>query len=59
MTSELTEDECRFILECLEYTRMNFEDTEYPSYELKKAQLDRLSSVQVKLRKIRDSCKSG
>ena len=54
MTSELTEEDCRFILECLEYTRMKYENTTYPSYEFKRAQLDRLSSVENKLRDIRD-----
>ena len=55
MKTQLTEEECRYLLECLKYTRASYEATEYPSYELKQEQLERLSSVEEKLRQIRDT----
>lgn len=54
MTDKLTREDCQYILWCLKHTRLAYESTEYPTYELKKAQLDRLSAVEEKLRKIRD-----
>ena len=54
MNSQLTKDECEFILACLKYTRLEYESTEYPNAGLRKEQFDRLSAVEEKLRKIRD-----
>ena len=54
MPSELTKEECKYILSCLEYTRLAYESTEYPTYEERRSRLDRLSAVQEKLRRIRD-----
>lgn len=54
MPDELSKDDCEYILECLEYTKRAYNSTTYPTHELRKAQFDRLSAVQEKLRRIRD-----
>jgi len=53
MTEQLTKADCDFILECFKYTRLAYESTEYPSYEFKKKQLDRLGEVEGKVRQLR------
>ena len=52
MPEDLTKDDCEYILSCLEYTRLAYESTKYPTYELRMEQFDRLSAVQAKLRRI-------
>ena len=54
MLKDLTKDDCEYILSCLEYTRLAYESTEYPTYEFRMEQFNRLSAVQEKLRRIRD-----
>ena len=53
MPDELTVQDCDFILECLEYAHRAYQSTEYPFYAQRQRQLDRLASVQNKLRNIR------
>ncbi len=55
MTPALNLNEIAFILESLNYTKLRFESTSYPSYDLKQEQLKRVEEIQVKLRKLRDS----
>ena len=57
MPEDLTKDDCEYILSCLEYTRLAYESTKYPTYELRMEQFDRLSAVQAKLRRIRNRYK--
>ena len=54
MSIELTRDDLAFILECLGHTRSAYEATKYPDYATKQNQLDRLSSLEAKLRELRD-----
>lgn len=55
MKEQLTKDDIDFILTSLEYTRMNFENTQYPTYELRQSQLQRVDSVKAKVRALRDN----
>ena len=57
MPDDLTKNDCEYILSCLEYTRLAYESTQYPSNEFRKVQFDRLSALQEKVRKIRDHFK--
>lgn len=51
----LTEDDIRFVLESLNYTKQRFESTSYPTPELRQQQLDRVNAVMAKIRVIRDA----
>ena len=51
---ELTKDDCDLILDCLNHTRSNYENYQYPTYELKQEKLNLLTAVEQKLRCIRD-----
>ena len=53
MTTNLTGEDIAFLLESLEYTKLKFESTEYPTYEFKREQIARVESVITKLRAIR------
>ncbi len=57
MTDEpqLTASEIEFLLTSLEYTRGNFDTTEYPTYGMKEERYAQLDQVKAKLRAIRDS----
>lgn len=54
MSNQLSLADLEFILTSLEYTRLNFESTQYPTYELKRSQLDRVDTVKSKIRALRD-----
>jgi hypothetical protein len=54
MSSQLTLADLEFILTSLDYTRLNFESTQYPTSELKRNQLDRVDTVKSKIRALRD-----
>ena len=54
MPDELTRKDCEYILSCLDYARLAYESTQYPTDELRKAQFSRLATLQKKIRKIRD-----
>ena len=55
MNEELTKSDYDFLLESLEYTRLNFESTEYPTYDLKREQFARLDALEAKVRALRAS----
>ena len=52
MPDELTRKDYDYILSCLDYARVAYESTQYPTNELRDAQLSRLAALQRKLRKI-------
>lgn len=53
---ELTLSDIYFLLECLDYSRMNIGGGSAP-YEVKKPKLEQLESVVAKLRALRDDMK--
>ena len=53
MENELTGEDIAYLLECLSYTRLAYESTEYPNYETKQMQLKRVTDVERKLRAMR------
>lgn len=53
----LTSDDCRFILESLDYTRQAFEAYRYPSEEIKAGRLQDVRDVILKVRALRDELK--
>ncbi len=50
---ELTSEDLSFILESLGYSKLRFESTEYPTYELKQRQMQRVESVIAKIRQLK------
>ena len=55
MTEKLTSADIAFILTSLDYTRLNFQDTNYPTAELRQQRFDELDRVVARVRAIRDS----
>lgn len=54
MNEDLTKEDLDFILTSLDYTRLKFENyQDYPTYELKQKQLDRVEEVIAKVRKLK------
>ena len=53
---ELTLGDIYFLLECLDYSRMNISNGSAP-YEVKRPKLEQLESVVTKLRALRDDMK--
>ncbi len=51
----LTQADIEFLLEALKYTKAKFQATEYPSYEFRQQQIQRVEDIQAKLRALRDS----
>ncbi|HDM8048786.1 TPA: hypothetical protein P0E07_001869 [Vibrio fluvialis] len=54
MKTLLTRDDCVYLLACLNETKHKYESTDYPTYELKRDQIEKVERVQEKLRLIRD-----
>ena len=54
MDKQFTPADFELILTSFRYTRMNFENTQYPTYELRQSQLKRVEDVIDKVRAIRD-----
>ena len=46
------------LLESLNYAKLRFESTEYPSYELKRERINRAEAVMAKLRALRNQIRS-
>tara|TARA_B100000780_G_C21023631_1_gene410313 strand:+ start:699 stop:878 length:180 start_codon:yes stop_codon:yes gene_type:complete len=54
MNEELTKADLDFILTSLDYTKLKFEYyQEYPSYEFKRKELERVEKVIAKVRKLK------
>lgn len=51
----LSGDDIGFLLECLRYTKLNFESTSYPTYELRRERLSQVDRLAEKLRRLRDA----
>lgn len=54
MRTTLDRNDINFLLESLNYTRLNFENTEYPSRELRRERLKEVEDLVNKLKNIRD-----
>lgn len=52
MEKELSIKDLNFILESLNYTRLNFEETKYPSSEFKRQRLGELEGVMSKVQNL-------
>lgn len=59
MAEDLTPHDIEFILASLDYTRQNFESTNYPTIGLKKLRFDELDQVVAKVQAIRDRLADG
>ncbi len=59
MEEQLDINDFEFILTSLEYTRLKFENTQYPAYELKQSQLERVNSVMKKIRNLKNKLEIG
>jgi hypothetical protein len=55
--NDLTGEDINCLIESLQYTKRNFESTNYPSADFRKQQLERIEQLIEKLRGIRDSLK--
>ena len=55
MSGKLTREDIGLLLESLNYSKLAFESTKYPTYEMKQDQLQRVEDLAGKLRAIRDS----
>lgn len=57
MKTNLSIADLEFILTSLSYTKLNFESTSYPTYELKQEQMKKLENVIEKIRKLKGELK--
>jgi tagatose-1,6-bisphosphate aldolase len=55
--NELTAEDISFLIESLQYTKRNFESTDYSSADFRKQQVERVERLIEKLRGIRNSLK--
>ena len=54
MSESLERLDFELILTSLEFTRLKFENTNYPTYEFRQSQLQRVDSAMAKVRTLRD-----
>ena len=54
MPSQTIELDFSLILESLAYTKLNYESTQYPTYELKREQIQRVENAIAQVRELRD-----
>lgn len=60
MIEQLTSNDCRFIIESLDYTIRKFQDYQhYPSYEFKLKQVKEAEDIRQKMRGLRDALKQS
>lgn len=52
MATELSIQDLHFILESLKYTKIKFEDYEYPSYKLKQQKIKEIENVIIKVQNL-------
>lgn len=55
MVEKLNKDDLNFILESLQYTKLNFENYSYPSYEIKQKRIEEVLNVIIKVEEIKKS----
>jgi hypothetical protein len=55
MDNSLTQDDLNVIIESLNYTRLKFENYEYPSYEMKQQRLNEVNAVVAKVKELKKS----
>jgi hypothetical protein len=55
MSDQLTAYDIELIMTSLEFTRTHYENTEYPTPEVKESQLQRVNDVIAKVRVLRDN----
>lgn len=54
MVDSLNTSDFELLLESLEYTKFRFENTQYPTYELRQSQLERVNTVIEKVRDLKN-----